>query len=208
MEVKDRVMNAAIHVFAKKGRYGAHMEEIASIAHINKATIYYRYHSKDGLYIEVLKHVFCKIWESHFMEMDKAIKDGKGCVEIIKDHINTQFTFAIHNRDCSKIVIDALSTGVDEMAQAVKYTKEKYKGKDYQELLLPFFEQAKAEKVIRDIDSDQFFMSIAGMVMVYFITHPVSDVLEINTKDELEFLEERRKSVIDLVMYGIINNNA
>jgi len=207
MESRDRILSAAIHVFAKKGRYGAHMEEIASFAHINKATIYYRYHSKDELYLEVLKHIFGKSWEANFIAIDKDIKDGKGYIDVIENYINTQFTFSIQNRDYLKIVIEAMSIGVEEMATAIKYVKEKYKGKDYQELMLPFFEQGKTGKIIRNIDSEQFFLSIAGMVMVYFITHPVADELEVNVKDESEFLEERRKSVIDLIMYGIINRN-
>jgi hypothetical protein len=106
-----------------------------------------------------------------------------------------------------KIVLEALSSGVEEMAVAIKHVKEKYKGKDYQELLLPLLEQGKAEKKIREIDTEQFFLSVSGMVMMYFIAQPVSDELEVTAKDESEFLEQRKKSVIDLVMYGIINRN-
>ena len=63
MKSRDRIINAAIPVFASKGSHGAHMEEIANTAHINKAMIYYIFHSKDDLYFEVLKHILNQAYQ-------------------------------------------------------------------------------------------------------------------------------------------------
>ena len=64
MKSRDKILQAAIPVFAGKGRHGAHMEEIAAHARINKAMIYYIFHSKDELYFEVLKHILTQAWHA------------------------------------------------------------------------------------------------------------------------------------------------
>lgn len=77
MKTRDRILNAAIPVFARKGRHGAHMEEIAALAHINKAMIYYIFHNKDELYLEVLKFVFNETSFSISRLTENDITSGK-----------------------------------------------------------------------------------------------------------------------------------
>ena len=61
MTSRERILSAAIPVFARKGRFGAHMEDIAALAHINKAMIYYHFKNKDGLYQAIISQLFDKI---------------------------------------------------------------------------------------------------------------------------------------------------
>ncbi len=40
-ETEERIFEAALHVFARKGKDGARMQEIADAAGINKAMLHY-----------------------------------------------------------------------------------------------------------------------------------------------------------------------
>ena len=52
---KEKVMNAAIRVFSKKGYDGASMREIAESAHLTKPMIYYHFKNKKDLYLHLLE---------------------------------------------------------------------------------------------------------------------------------------------------------
>ena len=53
----ERILIAARTIFAEKGYSGAHVDEIAQRAGVNKATIYYQIGDKDTLYANVIHQV-------------------------------------------------------------------------------------------------------------------------------------------------------
>jgi TetR/AcrR family transcriptional regulator len=55
---KEVILNAARAVFIEKGFDGAHMQEIADKAEINKALLHYYFSSKEKLFEEIFKEAF------------------------------------------------------------------------------------------------------------------------------------------------------
>jgi len=55
---RQKLLTAAIPVFAQAGFSGARVDEIARRARVNKAMIYYHFRTKRGLYQAVLLHLF------------------------------------------------------------------------------------------------------------------------------------------------------
>lgn len=53
----ERILAAARTVFSEKGYNGAHVDEIAERAGVNKATLYYQIGDKDTLYANVIHQV-------------------------------------------------------------------------------------------------------------------------------------------------------
>jgi AcrR family transcriptional regulator len=53
----EKILKAARKVFAEKGYSGAHVDEIAECAGVNKATLYYQIGDKDTLYANVIHQV-------------------------------------------------------------------------------------------------------------------------------------------------------
>ncbi len=204
MTSRERILNAAIPVFARKGRHGAHMEEIAALAHINKAMIYYIFHNKDDLYLEVLKFVLAKARESLAFATYEDIKNEKSYEEVISNYISRQLSFFLENMNYTKIMIDAMSNGAEEIAVTMKYIKELERDNNTTIIFKSFIEKGKSEKRIRDIDTDQLVISMVGMVIIYFLSHSITEVFEIEVIDEAQFMEERKRSVIDLIMNGIM----
>jgi TetR/AcrR family transcriptional regulator len=206
MKTRDKIINAALPVFAKKGRHGAHMEAIAAHAHINKAMIYYIFHSKDELYFELLKFVLEKAFESFTKITNEDIKKCNNYKALLAKYINIQIEFFQENRDYTKILVDAISNGSKEIPLIVNYLKNIHKNNDPIYLLKELINKGIAEKAIRDIDTDQLVISIIGMIQIYFFSNSLSETLDIQIKDESAFIESRRNSIVDLVLNGIINN--
>jgi AcrR family transcriptional regulator len=65
-ESRDRILESAERVFAEKGFDGARVDEIARLAGVNKALIYYYFKSKD----EILDVLFQKLIEKIFKNYD------------------------------------------------------------------------------------------------------------------------------------------
>jgi len=58
MPSNDDILDIAAAAFADKGFEGARVDEIANIANVNKATLYYRIGGKEALYGAVLERIF------------------------------------------------------------------------------------------------------------------------------------------------------
>ena len=208
MTSRERILNAAIPVFARKGRHGAHMEEIAALAHINKAMIYYIFHNKDELYREVLKFVFNEASMSISRVSDEDIDSGKNYAEVISNFISAQILFFSENRNFTKIMVDAMSSGTEELPVAIKYFKDAHTNNEPSKKLNDFIKKGISDNVIREIDPDHLIINMVGMVMIYFLSDSITQSLDIEIKDEKHFLEDRRNSIIDLVLNSIFINKS
>lgn len=207
MTSRERIMAAAVVVFAKKGRHGAKMEEIAAEAAINKAMIYYIFHSKDELYLDVLKKVFCDIFKEHSDSYDKAVLDKKGPVDLITQSIVDNIKSFSDNNNRTRIIIDAISNGAEEIPLAIKHCKEVF-GEEIIRHGTEMIEQGQSQGIFRQMNPDQVLLSMMGMSMIFFMTHSLCDVLNIKVGDEAAFLEERKQSIIDLTLNGLLARKA
>jgi TetR/AcrR family transcriptional regulator len=59
----DRILTAAAGEFAARGFAGARVDRIARRARVNKAMLYYHFHSKHGLYRAMLRQTFTRAGE-------------------------------------------------------------------------------------------------------------------------------------------------
>lgn len=72
-DAQTAVFRAAAEEFALRGYDAARVDRIAARARVNKATIYYYFRSKRGLYVEVLRQVFRAVGARA-----RTIADGPG----------------------------------------------------------------------------------------------------------------------------------
>jgi TetR/AcrR family transcriptional regulator len=203
MTSKERILAAAVQVFAKKGRHGAKMEEIAAAAQINKAMIYYLFASKDNLYLEVIKMIIVKM--NALMNDCVMIESSSGLRpdQILASSIEREFDAFSAHPDYTKIILEAMSSNADEIRIAMK---SQHDGciKKPKELIIKIIKDGIEQGIFREIDPEQLLGSIFGMNMVFYMTKPLYEVLEIEIGDEAEYLVKRKKSIIDLVMNGIM----
>ena len=205
MKTRDRIIDAAIPVFAKKGKHGAHMEEIAKYAHINKAMIYYIFHNKDELYSEVLRVVLEKAWDSFFTFSENEgtnLNSRPRYAEELSRHITSQLKFLSENPNYTRILVDAMSNGEDEIALIAKNMKSTRS--DPGRVIKEIIKNGKEKQILRDIDPEQIMISIIGMVAVHFLSRAIPATFDMEIKDEKKFMENRVTSIVDLILNGVM----
>ena len=89
----DRILAAAAVEFAERGFGGARVDRIARRARVNKAMLYYHFHSKQGLYRVLLRRTFTAAAErmqaiaaSGGSPRDKVDRVIAGVADMIREH--------------------------------------------------------------------------------------------------------------------------
>ena len=204
MTSREKILDAAVTVFARKGRNGAHMEEIAAEASINKAMIYYIFHGKDELYQEVIKKVFTDMYAKALPHNEENRSKGLEPRERLEALIDEMFDSFSGNQNFTRILIDAMINGVNEITAAMKHCGDVYGEDALMNEFSAILASEGAAGSFRKVDADQVGLSIYGMVLIYYFSRPLSDVLGIVYTDEAAFLEQRKKSIIDLILNGVL----
>lgn len=75
-ETKEKILHAAISLFAKKGYENTSVNDIVSEAGVTKPVLYYYFNSKDGLYQELFRHCMDG-FEKHFRATFDGVTDLK-----------------------------------------------------------------------------------------------------------------------------------
>jgi TetR/AcrR family transcriptional regulator len=203
---KIKIIDAAIEAFAEKGKFGAGMEEIAALAGVNKAMVYYYFSTKENLYKEVVQ----KIQAAHFMLiankidhiMSQDISPKAKLVESIKAH----FDAVSMNINYTRILLEALVNNPEYIHQAMESLLKEPHAKLHRSLERILNEGIDAN-LFRKIDPLQTQISIMGMNLIFFIGKPIGQaMLDCPCEDEGKFLEQRLNCVIDLVLNGIMRH--
>jgi TetR/AcrR family transcriptional regulator len=209
MRSKQRIIEAAISIFASKGKHGTTMEEIAKKAEINKAMLYYYYSTKENLFKEVLKIIMTSISNDVIDNINKMKKKKdsekfdpvKTIGRIIKFHMDTYKK----NKDYAKIFLEALADDENDFILVVEEIK-KEKKMDLLEEMISTLDDGIAKKAFRKINSHQVAISIIGLNMIYFFGKPIASAfVKSKIENEDKFIKEREESIVDLLLYGIIN---
>lgn len=206
MTSKERIFAAAVQVFAKKGRHGAKMEEIAATAQINKAMIYYLFTSKDNLYLEVITMIVCEMNTLLFKSIEKDISKELSPDKLIVALIEHQFDAFSVNPDYTKILLEAMSSHAEELLTAVHAQKEEMYSKP-KKFIERIISAGVSAGMFRNIDPEQLMESIFGINLIFFMTRSFAEVLGIEIGDEARYIEKRKKNIIDLVLNGILCKN-
>ena len=98
---KQKILKAAEHIFAKKGFYGAGVNEIAAAAGVNKRMIYACFKNKENLYISVVDEAFARFYKAEKSFLNKRLD----CTEAVCGIIEHYFKFLHANKSFVKILM-------------------------------------------------------------------------------------------------------
>ena len=205
MNSKEKTISAAIEIFAQKGKHGARMEEIAKKAGVNKSVIYYYHTSKENLFREVLKKIYYTQFKYVFSEIEMAQSEKGDPIKKIEIIIRAFSKSFSENPYYTRIIKNALANEPEDLQYVIRLLKAEH---DFirPEKLLDFFEEGISKKAFRNIDAKQTIISIIGVTMIYFIGRPIMEImLGLDLEDEDVFLNERQESLVDLILYGLVN---
>ncbi|MCK4966164.1 TetR/AcrR family transcriptional regulator [bacterium] len=204
---KEKIIDAAVEVFAEKGKHGARMEEIAKRACVNKSMLYYYYSTKDNIFREVLRYIFGIIFSRLSESIDSINLETDSPVEKLKQLSRVYFSILSENVNFVKTMAEALTKYPEEIQEVAReYKRSEAVPVPFK--ILEIIQDGISNKVFRDIDPRQVLLSIIAINLFYFLGKPMAQaMLELNNEDEERFLTERKESVIDLFLYGLVERN-
>ena len=194
-ETEEKIFEAARKVFQERGFDGARMQEIADQAKINKSMLHYYYRNKDNLFFEVFQAGVKKIIPQIFIILNKEI----GLKEKISEIVNFYHNSFEENPQLPSFVIFEMNQNPERFRAFISA----------QGVSIPdvFIDQVKAEisqKNITPIKPHQLLMNVISMCLMPMIArNMVQGIFKMDDGKYVEFLEERKSIIPDLIFEGI-----
>jgi len=136
----NRIIEAAVKVFARKGFYNAKVSEIAKEAKVADGTIYLYFQNKDDILISLFE-----------VAMEKILRNMKGRLSRIEDPIKKIELFAAVHLELVEKSKDLAEVIQVEIRQSSKFMKEYRNDKfiDYLNLIADIVREGQAKGVFR-----------------------------------------------------------
>jgi TetR/AcrR family fatty acid metabolism transcriptional regulator len=136
----ERIIDAAIKVFAKKGFFNAKISEIAKEANVADGTIYLYFKSKD----DILIHLFEESMDRLIKLIQTELAKEDNPISKLKRFIQLHFTLVEGNPNLAEVI-------TVELRQSNKFMKEydNVKFRDYLNLISSVIREGQAQGMIR-----------------------------------------------------------
>ena len=202
---RSKILDVAEVEFANSGLFGASVNIIAEKAELNKRMIYHYFDSKEGLYQEVLKVNFNKIFELEKNAFSLDIHDqqenfSQKIIQAIRQGISDYYNFLKQNPNYVKLI-----------------TREELAGGPYIHKLIPDTFLLGFEKLLqiyelgvksgilkKGLDIMQIIISINAMCFIPFTRQEM--LKEIWGADYDQKLEERLEHITNMILKEITEN--
>jgi TetR/AcrR family transcriptional regulator len=192
-ESRAAILRAAVREFAEHGIAGARTDAIAQAAGVNKALLYYYFKDKERIYAEVLDQVFSGLKQCVYA----ALEGDAPPREKILTYVAAYFDYIAANPLYPRLV-------QREMMRAGKNSPNlQHIVRDY---LRPIFSRLSgvltdgvASGDFRPVDPVHFVPSIVAIIVFYFSSAPVMQLITHTNPLSPEKIAERRAAVLDFV---------
>ncbi|NUN12779.1 MAG: TetR/AcrR family transcriptional regulator [Myxococcales bacterium] len=153
---RERILEAAIAVFAEKGFAQTKVSEIAKVAGVADGTIYLYFENKDDLLIKAYEASMDRILES----LARLLAETESTAEKVERFIQHHLQMVGNDKQLAKVITVELRTSPKFM---VEYKNTKFN--DYLRLLSDIIANGQGEGVLRgDIDPALAARALFGML--------------------------------------------
>jgi TetR/AcrR family transcriptional regulator len=193
----ERILAAAERIFAERGMAGARTEEIARTARVNKALLYYYFHSKRKLHLAALDALFQQL----MLAVEAALSGDSLPHQRLLAYMDAYFDFMLRHPNYPRLVQRELMEGGKNLA---------WIGRQYMGPI-----QLKVSRILKDgmacgefrrVDATQTVLTINAMIVSYFAIAPV--LSQVLGRDALakEAVAARREAILDFLEHGLLRN--
>jgi len=165
-ERKEKILAAAVELFARKGFAGTTTRELALAAGINEALLFRHFGNKEELYLEVLEQR-CRLGEGR-RRMERRLEQGQGDFELFAGIAQDILQ---RHRETPELMRLFLFSALESHSLSDRlfrtYTAHFY------ETLAGHIERRKKEGVFRDVDS---MLAARGFIGMVFYHHMVQNI--------------------------------
>jgi AcrR family transcriptional regulator len=199
---RKKILDAARIVFTERGKDGARVDNIAKLAGVNKAMIYYYFSSKDQLYFQVLKNTFLQI----VTQVENALDLQGSPNERLTKMVNAYHKFLQTNRDLPKMIPREIADGAPVLKQVIaELIASDHKGIQFR--FKDTLDQAQKENNFRDVHPWHTLVNLLGMIIFPYIAAPLLETI-MGSEINAAFWQERPQAVLDLFFHGITTREA
>jgi TetR/AcrR family transcriptional regulator len=162
----ERILVAARKVFAEKGYSGAHVDEIAGRAGVNKATLYYQIGDKDTLYANVIHQVIGNVAQG----IAHAVAGADNPEEKLKAYITFIADAVDKNPELPPIMMREVASGgatlprvvVEDIASVLT-------------ILVSILDEGRKKGIFTETAPFLIHMMVMGTILFYKKSSPIKD---------------------------------
>jgi AcrR family transcriptional regulator len=193
-ETRQRILHAALKIFAHCGYAGASVQAIVNAAEVTKPSLYYYFKSKAGLYQALIDWAH----DERFRLMQEAAAGRGPLAEQLTAVLSALFEFINCHRELMRIAFATAFAARGEIPSGIKYMKKA--GRNF-EFMRSLVRRSLAAGVLdKRFDSRELAMGIYGMMTIKVMEHLVDPRRKLRNKDAQTIVElylrgaARRKS--------------
>jgi len=194
---EERILNAAIEVFCRDGIQGARMQDIADLAHINRAMLHYYFRDKKSLSHDTIERITLKFREQVHKTIDADIPIDEKLSLYIEEMIN------IYSENI-ELMLFVLHESVRDKELISKIFENPFRGKN------TFFDQLKLavdKGSIKPFTKEEFVVFISSLCAFPFLAGTLFKVIfEFKEEQWNFFLEQYKKRLPELIKRSIYVN--
>jgi TetR/AcrR family transcriptional regulator len=195
---EERIFEAARKVFARKGRDGARMQEIADEAGINRALLHYYFRSKQGLFEAVFAHMF----EQYMRSFDTVLEPGQPFSGLLRRFVDHYIDYAIEHEDMIRLMMSENLRGASILGEALARAKQTEGSLPNR--LEDAIRSASRAGEIRDVDPQHTLLTIISACIHFIVMKPTVQAMNPEAHaDFTAFTEARKKHITDLLLHGL-----
>jgi AcrR family transcriptional regulator len=202
LDTEARIFEAALKVFARKGKDGARLQEIADEAGIHRPLLHYYFRTKQQLYEAVAERLFTQFLASMrtpaecgcFEDTLRAFIDHY--IDSVQAHPHAAMWMVAENMAGNPILGEMLTRAFETEGSP-------------QRTMLEAIESAVASGEIRQVDPRQLMLTIVSACVFFFISLPTVKMMNpLAAQDFDAFVAARKAHVLEVVYYGLASREA
>ena len=195
-ESKDRIVEAARHLFVNKGYNGTSVRDIAAASGVNVAMVNYYFRSKHELFISIFEESFNVLASRLFSAIDSDLP----FLELIRKWVYSYIETLSEYPQLPMFVLTELTRNPDLFVEKLKL-KDPYH--IYSRMAIRMDEEEKKGN-IRKIPVSNFLLSIVSLSIFPFIARPaVNAFLNLSDSQYESLLKDHKEYVVDFVINAI-----
>lgn len=197
-ETEQRIFEAALSVFASKGRDGARMQEIADRAGINRALLHYYFRTKQQLYQAVFAHLF----QQYVNSFSESLHLDGTFGENLRHFIDRYIDYVREHQDMARLMMNENLAGGSLLGEHLAKAFAT-KGSPQQKMQQAIREAVETGE-IRPVCPRQTMLTIISSCAFCFLIAPTVKVMNpLAATDFDAFIEARKQHVFEVLYHGL-----
>ena len=188
------ILQAAVREFAREGIAGARTDAIARAAKVNKALLYYYFKDKEALYGAVLDQVFGGL-VTHLEEVfSRDLPPREKILAYAGAHFDYVASHPLYPRIVQGEMMGVGRTRTNHLEKIVKRYFRPLFGR-----IAEVLKKGQFSGEFRPVDPLQFIPSMIAVIVFYFTSAPVMQLMIGTDPMSSERVAARRAAVLDLI---------